>query len=176
MCNFQNVLMSSSAGWLPPNLWSLPRYSRRCSVWNVSDWCVRLGQSPGHQVQHLWPGQWQLQRELCWGRQRGLVVQQVWTLKTEMTWTKHNYIGHCENDKSVISLCLSLSSRCHSAHLNGVYYPSGHYSAVTDDGVVWYTWRGWWYSLKTTIMKLRPVDFKIDPINDPNAVHRTPLS
>ncbi|CAL8328438.1 unnamed protein product [Gadus morhua 'NCC'] len=54
-------------------------------------------------------------------------------------------------------------NRCHSAHLNGLYYPSGPYSAVTDDGIVWVTWRGWWYSLKTTVMKLRPADFKEDP-------------
>ncbi|XP_073343203.1 fibrinogen-like protein 1 [Pagrus major] len=67
-------------------------------------------------------------------------------------------------------------NKCHSAHLNGKYYPNGHYSASTDDGVVWYPWRGWWYSLKTSVMKLRPVDFKIDPIDDPNAVHRTPPS
>lgn len=66
--------------------------------------------------------------------------------------------------------------RCHSAHLNGKYYPNGHYSGSTDDGVVWYPWRGWWYSLKTSIMKLQPVDLKIDPIDDPNAVHRTPPS
>lgn len=62
------------------------------------------------------------------------------------------------------------SLRCHSAHLNGVYYSKGHYSAVTDDGIVWYTWRGWWYSLKTTIMKLRPTDFRVDPADDPGAV------
>uniref|UniRef100_A0A3Q3W0D5 Fibrinogen-like protein 1 n=1 Tax=Mola mola TaxID=94237 RepID=A0A3Q3W0D5_MOLML len=67
-------------------------------------------------------------------------------------------------------------NRCHSAHLNGIYYPSGHYSALTDDGIVWYTWRGWWYSLKTTVMKLRPGDFKIDPVDDPNAFHSTILS
>lgn len=71
---------------------------------------------------------------------------------------------------------VSLTPRCHSAHLNGHYYPTGHYSAVTDDGVVWYPWRGWWYSLKTTIMKLRPVDFRMDPMNDPNAVRHTTLS
>lgn len=67
-------------------------------------------------------------------------------------------------------------SRCHSANLNGLYYPSGHYSAVTDNGVVWYTWRGWWYSLKTSVMKLRPTDFKIDTADDPNAVNRGPPS
>ncbi|KAM9376196.1 fibrinogen-like protein 1 [Pholidichthys leucotaenia] len=67
-------------------------------------------------------------------------------------------------------------NKCHSAHLNGMYYPNGHYSAVTDNGVVWYTWRGWWYSLKTTIMKLRPTNFKMDPTDDPNAVRRSPPS
>ncbi|XP_070693177.1 fibrinogen-like protein 1 [Pempheris klunzingeri] len=77
-----------------------------------------------------------------------------------------NYQGNCaQEDKGGWWF-----NRCHSAHLNGMYYPNGHYSASTDDGVVWYPWRGWWYSLKTSIMKLRPVGFKIDPIEDPNAV------
>ncbi|KAI4819687.1 hypothetical protein KUCAC02_004927 [Chaenocephalus aceratus] len=67
-------------------------------------------------------------------------------------------------------------NKCHSAHLNGMYYPNGHYSALTDNGVVWYTWRGWWYSLKTSSMKLRSMDFKMDPIDDPNAVHHRPTS
>ncbi|KAE8286291.1 Fibrinogen-like protein 1 [Larimichthys crocea] len=83
-----------------------------------------------------------------------------------------NYKGNCaQQDKGGWWF-----NKCHSAHLNGMYYPKGHYSAVTDDGIVWYTWRGWWYSLKTTIMKLRPTNFKIDPIDDPNAVHRPPPS
>ncbi|KAG8004262.1 Fibrinogen-like protein 1 [Nibea albiflora] len=83
-----------------------------------------------------------------------------------------NYKGNCaQQDKGGWWF-----NKCHSAHLNGMYYPSGHYSAVTDDGIVWYTWRGWWYSLKTSIMKLRPTDYKIDPIYDPNAVHRPPPS
>ncbi|XP_030621431.1 fibrinogen-like protein 1 [Chanos chanos] len=50
-------------------------------------------------------------------------------------------------------------NRCHSANLNGLYY-KGPYSAVTDDGVVWYTWHGWWYSLKSVVMKIRPADFE----------------
>ncbi|XP_060904762.1 fibrinogen-like protein 1 [Labrus mixtus] len=62
-------------------------------------------------------------------------------------------------------------NKCHSAHLNGNYYQNGHYSAKTDDGVVWYPWRGWWYSLKTSTMKLRPTNFEMDPLDDPNAVH-----
>lgn len=73
-------------------------------------------------------------------------------------------------------ICFFTLLRCHSAHLNGRYYPSGYYNSVTDDGVVWYTWRGWWYSLKTSIMKLRPTAFEIDPIDDPNVVHRSPDS
>ncbi|XP_016894595.1 fibrinogen-like protein 1 [Cynoglossus semilaevis] len=77
-----------------------------------------------------------------------------------------NYRGNCaREDKGGWWF-----NKCHSAHLNGVYYSKGHYSAVTDDGIVWYTWRGWWYSLKTTIMKLRPTDFRVDPADDPGAV------
>ncbi|XP_034546189.1 fibrinogen-like protein 1 [Notolabrus celidotus] len=77
-----------------------------------------------------------------------------------------NYKGNCaQEDKGGWWF-----NKCHSAHLNGKYYHNGHYSATTDDGVVWYPWRGWWYSLKTSIMKLRPTNFKIDPIDDPNAL------
>ncbi|XP_023686400.1 fibrinogen-like protein 1 [Paramormyrops kingsleyae] len=52
-------------------------------------------------------------------------------------------------------------NRCHSVHLNGYYY-QGPYSAATDNGVVWYTWHGWWYSLKSVEMKIRPMDFESD--------------
>ncbi|XP_062281283.1 fibrinogen-like protein 1 [Scomber scombrus] len=80
-----------------------------------------------------------------------------------------NYNGNCaQEDKGGWWF-----NKCHSANLNGLYYPDGHYSAVTDNGVVWYTWRGWWYSLKTSVMMLRPIDFKIDLIDDPNALQRT---
>ncbi|KAK0132489.1 Fibrinogen-like protein 1 [Merluccius polli] len=71
-----------------------------------------------------------------------------------------NYTGNCaQEDKGGWWY-----NRCHSANLNGLYYPRGYYSAVTDDGVVWFTWKGWWYSLKTTVMKLRPANFKVDPL------------
>ncbi|XP_028315281.1 fibrinogen-like protein 1 [Gouania willdenowi] len=81
-----------------------------------------------------------------------------------------NYRGNCaEEDKGGWWF-----NKCQSAHLNGLYYPSGHYSASTDDGIVWYPWRGWWYSLKTSVMKLRPNDFKMDSLNDPNMVHSPP--
>ncbi|XP_036984737.2 fibrinogen-like protein 1 isoform X1 [Artibeus jamaicensis] len=49
-------------------------------------------------------------------------------------------------------------NRCHSANLNGLYY-QGSYGAQTDNGVVWHTWHGWWYSLKSVVMKIRPNDF-----------------
>ena len=47
--------------------------------------------------------------------------------------------------------------RCHSANLNGFYYPSGPYSATHAEGVVWYYWKGYRYSLKVTEMKVRRV-------------------
>jgi hypothetical protein len=27
-----------------------------------------------------------------------------------------------------------------------------------DDGVVWYTWHGWWYSIKSVAMMIRASD------------------
>ncbi|XP_048403079.1 fibrinogen-like protein 1 [Stegostoma tigrinum] len=50
-------------------------------------------------------------------------------------------------------------NRCHSANLNGHYYKRGPFTSKTDDGIVWYTWHGWWYSLKSTVMKIRPSEF-----------------
>ncbi|XP_061582398.1 fibrinogen-like protein 1 [Cololabis saira] len=83
-----------------------------------------------------------------------------------------NYRGNCaQEDKGGWWF-----NKCHSAHLNGVYYPKGYYSAATDDGIVWYTWRGWWYSLKTSIMKIRPIDFKTQSTDDPNKVPHAPPS
>ncbi|XP_072108737.1 fibrinogen-like protein 1 [Mobula birostris] len=50
-------------------------------------------------------------------------------------------------------------NRCHSANLNGHHYNKGPFNAKTDDGIIWYTWHGWWYSLKSTVMKIRPSEF-----------------
>ncbi|XP_004696540.1 fibrinogen-like protein 1 [Echinops telfairi] len=72
------------------------------------------------------------------------------------TWDKDNdnYEGNCaEEEESGWWF-----NRCHSANLNGLYY-GGPYRAHTDNGVVWYTWHGWWYSLKSVVMKIRPNDF-----------------
>ncbi|XP_008849065.1 fibrinogen-like protein 1 [Nannospalax galili] len=72
------------------------------------------------------------------------------------TWDRDNdnYKGNCaEEEQSGWWF-----NRCHSANLNGVYY-GGPYRADTDNGVVWYTWHGWWYSLKSVVMKIRPNEF-----------------
>ncbi|XP_057698872.1 fibrinogen-like protein 1 [Corythoichthys intestinalis] len=50
-------------------------------------------------------------------------------------------------------------SRCDSGNLNGHYY-KGPYQAMTDDGVVWYTWHGWWYSIKSVVMMVRAADLE----------------
>ncbi|TRY83133.1 hypothetical protein DNTS_020650 [Danionella cerebrum] len=50
-------------------------------------------------------------------------------------------------------------NRCHAANLNGRYYRGGEYKANYDNGVVWGTWKGLWYSLRRTAMKLRPSSY-----------------
>ncbi|XP_004452128.1 fibrinogen-like protein 1 [Dasypus novemcinctus] len=72
------------------------------------------------------------------------------------TWDRDNdrYAGNCAQEEQ----SGWWFNRCHSSNLNGRYY-RGPYSADTDNGVVWYTWRGWWYSLKSVAMKIRPSDF-----------------
>ena len=42
---------------------------------------------------------------------------------------------------------------CHRSNLNGLYHGGPHYSG--SEGVNWYAWRGYNYSLKFTEMKLR---------------------
>ena len=44
---------------------------------------------------------------------------------------------------------------CHAANLNGKYLHGSHTSYSYGDGVNWYTWKGYEYSMKTTEMKIR---------------------
>ncbi|XP_056267566.1 fibrinogen like 1B [Pseudoliparis swirei] len=50
-------------------------------------------------------------------------------------------------------------NRCHAANLNGNFYRKGKYKGPIDNGVVWGTWKGLWYSLRHTAMKVRPLVF-----------------
>ena len=43
---------------------------------------------------------------------------------------------------------------CHDSNLNGFYHRGKHTS--DGDGVNWYHWRGDYYSLQKTEMKIRP--------------------
>ncbi|KAM8976217.1 fibrinogen-like protein 1 [Pelodytes ibericus] len=63
--------------------------------------------------------------------------------------------GNCATENK----CGWWFNRCHIANLNGVYYKKGNYSGEYDNGIVWSTWRGLWYSLKHASMKIRKPTF-----------------
>ncbi|XP_053702487.1 fibrinogen like 1B [Synchiropus splendidus] len=70
-----------------------------------------------------------------------------------------------DNDRYLRGSCAEESksgwwfNRCHQANLNGRFHRRGRYQGPSDDGVVWGTWRGLWYSLRHTSMKVRPLLF-----------------
>ena len=45
-------------------------------------------------------------------------------------------------------------NKCFASHLNGPYYHNPIISS-SDNGILWPTWKGWYYSLKFTEMKTR---------------------
>jgi hypothetical protein len=45
-------------------------------------------------------------------------------------------------------------SKCGASNLNGYYY-NGTYSPGDESGIIWFHWKGWYYSLKTVEMKIR---------------------
>nr|XP_039259693.1 ficolin-2-like [Styela clava] len=46
--------------------------------------------------------------------------------------------------------------KCHSSNLNGHYFKGGVHKSYAD-GVEWSSWKGVYYSLKVTEMKIRPI-------------------
>ncbi|XP_077402299.1 fibrinogen like 1B [Vanacampus margaritifer] len=70
-----------------------------------------------------------------------------------------------DNDRYIQGSCAQENNagwwynRCHVANLNGKFYRKGQYKGQFDNGIVWGTWRGLWYSLRHTTMKVRPLLF-----------------
>ncbi|XP_056417970.1 fibrinogen-like protein 1 isoform X1 [Hyla sarda] len=63
--------------------------------------------------------------------------------------------GNCAKENK----CGWWFNRCHTANLNGLYYKNGNYTGEHDNGIVWSTWHGLWYSLKFSTMKIRRPSF-----------------
>jgi len=65
-----------------------------------------------------------------------------------------------DNDHSCKKNCAERAwwyKSCHESNLNDKYYYEGDYSAPDADGIVWHGVGGYWHSLKTVVMAIRPV-------------------
>ncbi|GFU00236.1 techylectin-5A [Nephila pilipes] len=56
-------------------------------------------------------------------------------------------------------------NNCHTVNLNGLYLRGRHDTYA--DGVNWYAWKGFRYSLRKTEMKIRSTTFLSKPFNEP---------
>ena len=57
---------------------------------------------------------------------------------------------------------------CHSGWWHKSCYrsnPNGLYNGTYPTNIAWMPWHGWYYSLKTTEMKISPEIFGANPIN-----------
>lgn len=77
-----------------------------------------------------------------------------------MKWNKgmHFSTFDQDNDESYVNCAVEFKGAwwyktCHLSNLNGHYYRGAHESYA--DGVEWYPWTGYYYSLKFTEMKIR---------------------
>ncbi|XP_078603871.1 ryncolin-1-like [Branchiostoma floridae x Branchiostoma japonicum] len=77
---------------------------------------------------------------------------------------RHNGMPFSTKDRDYDATSYSCAQRfkgawwyaaCHHANLNGLYHAGDHTSYA--DGVNWKTWKGHYYSLKHTEMKIRPI-------------------
>jgi ficolin len=68
-----------------------------------------------------------------------------------------------DNDNSPDSCAIKFKgawwyNNCHDSNLNGDYKPTG--VMTTDaDGIIWQSWKGYYYSMKRVEMKIRPYDY-----------------
>ena len=71
----------------------------------------------------------------------------------------HNQRNFSTRDRGDINGCAAAYKggwwyhNCHVSNLNGLYHPGSHSSYA--DGVNWRSWKGYYYSLMSTEMKLR---------------------
>lgn len=67
-----------------------------------------------------------------------------------------------DNDKAWGNCAISYKgawwyNNCHHSNLNGPYHQGGKQPSGEGEGVDWTDWKGFYYSLKKTEMKIRPV-------------------